>query len=172
MSAIAADIGGSKGILWTHFASKEQLLTAFVNAEIEDFHSDALAILERTQAPVATLRAFAEHFIARMIDPDALKLQRLAGAVVGHVAIGEQIYAELALRIEQALTAFYVREMAQGSLRKGDPARAASLTISLCMGLGHQRLLWTAELAPEDAASARAEIVAEALAELYGVPMD
>ena len=51
MSAIAADIGGSKGILWTHFASKEQLLAAFVDAEIEDFHSDALAILDRRRRP-------------------------------------------------------------------------------------------------------------------------
>ena len=172
MSAIAADIGGSKGILWTHFASKEQLLAAFVDAEIEDFHSDALAILDSTQAPVATLRAFAEHFIARMTNLDALKLQRLAGAVVGHVAVGGQIHDELVSRVENALTAYYSRVMALGSLRNDDPARAAALTISLCMGLGQQRLLWTTELAPEGTASARAEVVAGTLVALYAITTD
>lgn len=169
MSAIAADVGGSKGILWTHFASKEQLLVAFVDAEIEDFHSDALTILDSTQAPVATLRAFAEHFIARMIDPDALKLQRLAGAVVGHVAVGGQIYAGLVSCVEDALAEYYSRQMALGSLRNDDAAKAAALTISLCMGACQQRLLWTGEPAREDAAKARAEIVAGTLAELYAV---
>lgn len=172
MSAIAADIGGSKGILWTHFASKEQLLTAFVDAEIEDFHSDALAILDSTQTPIATLRAFAEHFIARMTDLDALKLQRLAGAVVGHVAVGGQIHDELVSRVENALTAYYSRQMALGSLRSDDSARAAALTVSLCMGLGQQRLLWTAETVPEGTASARAEIVAGTLASLYDIAVD
>ena len=172
MSAIAADVGGSKGILWSHFASKEQLFAAFVDAEIEDFHSDSLAILDCTQAPVATLRAFAANFIARITDLDGLKLQRLAGAVVGYADVGGQIYAELISRVENALTTYYSRQMALGSLRNDDPARAAALTISLCMGLGQQRLLWTAELAAEDTANARAEIVAETLAALYAITMD
>ena len=115
---------------------------------------------------------FAEHFIARMTDLDALKLQRLAGAVVGHVAVGRQIHDELVSRVENALTAYYSRQMAFGSLRNDDPARAAALTISLCMGLGQQRLLWTAQPAPEDTASARAEVVAGTLAALYAITMD
>ena len=74
MSAIAADVGGSKDMLGTHFASKEHLLTAFVDTEIENFHSDAIAIFNSTRAPVSTLRAFVEHLIARLTDLDSLKL--------------------------------------------------------------------------------------------------
>lgn len=67
--------------------------------------------------------------------------------------------------------AYYAREMTQGSLREDDPARAGALTISLCMGLGQQRLLWTAEPVTEDPASGWAENVAETLAELYAIPL-
>lgn len=166
MSAIAADVGGSKTTLWSHFESKEGLFAALVDADSRDIHTKTLALLDRDGAPFDILRAFAESFIGAMASPAVLKLQRQVAAEADRIAVGDLLYDRLVGVVEARLATFFAARMATGALRRGDPLHAARLTIALCLGLDPHRLFWPVD-ALGAASSAHAGIVLGALKTLF-----
>lgn len=164
LSAIASEIGGSKGILWSLFATKQELFVAVIDEETRDYHRAALALLDEHGDPLEIIGRFAACFIARMTSRDAVILTRLIGSVSGYMAIGDLVYARLIGIVEAALMQFYARHIARGALDFDDPAAAASLTIALCAGTAQFRLLWTDASVEREEIEAHATAVAAALA--------
>ena len=166
MSAIAAEVGGSKTILWSHFDSKEALFAALVEIDSRDFHAGTLALLDGGSAPFAILADFVRAFIAAMSSPAALTLQRQVAAEADRIAVGNLLYDRLVGDVEARLSTFIAAHMRAGALRRGDPCRAARLVIALCLGLDQHRLFW-----PVDALgavpAAHADIVLGALRMLF-----
>src|SRR3546814_14129581 len=78
MSAIAADVGGSKATLWNHFKSKDDLFAELVKTDTEGIHAEALVILDREGETFEILCTFAETYITAMSTPAPLRLQRQA----------------------------------------------------------------------------------------------
>src|SRR3546814_8550524 len=76
MSAIAADVGGSKATLWNHFKSKDDLFAELVKTDTEGIHAEALVILDREGETFEILCTFAKTYITAMSTPAALRLQR------------------------------------------------------------------------------------------------
>lgn len=162
MSAIAAELGGSKGTLWSHFDSKEALFTALVDADSRDFHADTLSLLDRDGAPFDVLSAAAEAFIAAMSSPSALALQRQVAAEADRIAVGDLLYERLVGVVEARLTTFFAAHMTAGTLRRGDPQRAARLVLALSLG-GDPHRLFGPVGAGGSAPSAHAGIVLDTL---------
>src|SRR3546814_5241647 len=73
MSAIAADVGGSKATLWNHFKSKDDLFAELVRTDTEGIHAEALVILDREGETFEILCTFAETYITAMRTPAALR---------------------------------------------------------------------------------------------------
>lgn len=77
MSTIAAELGGSKGTLWAHFSSKEELFTAVIDEMIA---ADAVAIdqvLTQSRYTRPSLREFCMLFISKLMKPESVKLFRM-----------------------------------------------------------------------------------------------
>lgn len=166
MSAIAAEVGGSKTILWSHFDSKEALFAALVDIDSRDFHTGTLALLDGAGAPFAILADFVRAFIAAMSSSAVLTLQRQVAAEADRIAVGNLLYDRLVGVVEARLTTFIAAHMRAGALRRGNPRRAAQLVIALCLGLDQHRLFWPVDALGANPA-AHADIVLGALRMLF-----
>src|ERR1700759_2440179 len=66
MSAIAVEMGGSKGTLWTYFTSKEELFSAVLENIATVFQSSTAMTLNTEQDTATVLTRFCETFIGRI----------------------------------------------------------------------------------------------------------
>lgn len=137
MSGIVDEMGGSKGTLWSHFASKEALFAAVIDEATASFRAEMAAVLDPARDAAEALANLALKFILRLTAPDAIALQRLiAGEVERFPEIG-RIFYERAPRMSRLLLSDYLAEHLHGE----DPAEAAETLLSLCTGHYHQRVL-------------------------------
>lgn len=146
LSAIAAEIGGSKGRLWRHFKSKADLFSAVVDQETFGYHDDAVAILTEDGNPYDLIERFAGRTIERMTSRETITLRRLMASVAGQLPIGDFVYGRLVQVLEDALTEFYARHASRGALHIECPRQAATLTIALCGGSDQSQFLWTSRI--------------------------
>ncbi len=151
MSAIAKEMGGSKGTLWSYFSSKEELFAAVIDAAAASFQSFMGATLDTKQDVQVVLTRFCETFIARISSPEAIALQRLVvGEVKRFPEIG-RVFAEHGPIINHAkVTAFLAHHMAAGVLPAEDPGEAAQLLLDLCTSGHHDRVLFAVEASSEE----------------------
>jgi len=169
MSSIAADAGGSKATLWQYYCSKEVLFTSFVESATEGLLSEALARLSEPGEPVRVLRSFVGALLDVLRSDESLRLQREAGALAIRLPeVGEMLQRRLAGDLEARLAAFFAAHMASGALRGADADEAAWLTLALCLGFDHRRLLWRDEKLTDLEAAASANRVMSILVRLYG----
>lgn len=156
MSAIAATLGGSKGTLWSYFASKEILFAAVIDRVTEAFRAQLSLILNPSDEVEAALRRFCIEFLRKVASPQAIALHRL---VVGETnrfpEIGEIFYQRGPRQTQRLLAEFIAGAMERKSLRTADPLTAARQLIALCMAGEHQRMLMglTDALAPDTVAA-------------------
>ena len=156
MSGIALQMGGSKSTLWTYFAGKEELFAAVVDSATERFRLMMGETLDPAGAMPAVLERFAELYINRMLDPEAIALQRQIVAEAGRFPAIGRIFVERGLSATRTLVADYLAgQMASGQLRDDDPAVAARMLLSLCRADVLMMALWG--LPPPDAAVVRSE---------------
>jgi AcrR family transcriptional regulator len=157
MSAIAAELGGSKGTLWSYFPSKEALFDAVLDRATAEFR-EALTLNLSSDDPIETILArLCEQFLTKVVSAEAISLHRL---VIGEAArfpeIG-RIFYERAPRGTHLLVAGYLEHaMAAGTLHQDDPLRAAQYLTALCMAGSHQQLA-AGVIAPPDPAALRRE---------------
>jgi TetR/AcrR family transcriptional repressor of mexJK operon len=156
MSAIAKEMGGSKGTLWSYFSSKEELLAAVINSAAAGFQSFMASVLDTQREIEVVLTQFCETFIGRISSPEAIALQRLiVGQVDRFPEIG-RVFFEHAPAVNHAmLSQFFERQMAAGVIRSDDPGDAARMLLDLCTGGYHDLVLYA--IAPVDAAIERRE---------------
>jgi len=152
MSAIAAELGGSKGTLWNHYASKDVLFAAVIDRVTAAFRAQLSLILNRHDGIEPALRRYCTEFLRKVTSPQALAVHRL---VVGETSrfpeIGRIFHESAPRQTHELVARFLDAAMADGLLRREDPLVAARHLTSLCMYGSHQRMLLGLDeaLAPE-----------------------
>ena len=156
MSAIAKEMGGSKGTLWSYFSSKEELLAAVIDTASAAFQSFMGAILNPQKDIRVVLTRFCETFLERISRPEAIALQRLIISQADRFPEIGRVFYDHAPAINHAtLSEFLKRQMAAGVLRADDPSDAARMLLDLCTAGYHDRVLYGVET--QDAAIERRE---------------
>lgn len=149
MSGIAATLGGSKGTLWSYFASKEVLFAAVIERETAAFRAQLSLILNPRDGLEPALRRFCVEFLRKVTSPEAIALHRLVAGETNRFPEIGRIFYERAPRQTQLLLAGFMREaMENGLLRRDDPLVAARHLTGLCMYGMQQQLLMGVANAP------------------------
>jgi AcrR family transcriptional regulator len=142
MSAIAAELGGSKGTLWNHFPSKELLFAAVLERMTTEFRSQLLLALNPADDLEEALRKFCGRFLVKVTSPDAIALHRLITGEVGRFPEIGPIFYERGPRLTQRLLGdFLAGAMDRGLLRRDDPLGAARTLIGLNLYGCHNQLI-------------------------------
>lgn len=142
MTAIAGELGGSKGTLWSYFPSKDELFGAVLDRATEEFRAGLASTLTVGEMPEAALGGFCRQFVAKIVAPESIALHRLVVSESGRFPEVARIFWERGPRETQRLLAgFLEAAMDRGLLRRDDPLRAGRQLIALCMSGCHQRLL-------------------------------
>lgn len=162
MSAICAELGGSKGTLWSYFPSKEELFGAVLEQETSAYRQELADLLQPTGDLAATVLAFCRSFITKVVSPEAIRLHRLVSAEAGRFPeIGRIFYDRAPREAQQLIAAFLASQIETGAMRSVDPLRAARALTSLCMGSVHQRMLWGLPPVSDEEREAEAHFAAE-----------
>ncbi|WP_256869152.1 TetR/AcrR family transcriptional regulator [Sphingobium lactosutens] len=152
MSGIAAALGGSKGTLWNHFPSKEQLFAAVLSRVARAYQAQLSQILDPGDDLAATLQRACLSLINKVTSPDAIALHRVIISESGRFPELSQIFFELAPGNTRSLLArFLDGAMARGQLRQADARDAARALMALCTAGSHQQLLMGQIMTPDPA---------------------
>src|ERR1700712_2620577 len=151
MSAISAQVGGSKTTLWTYFPSKEDLFTAVVD-DIVEHYGCALSVELSLVLPVAdVLEHYAAAMLSTMLSPPIINLHRIVTGEVGRFPeLGRLFFEQGPKRGKARLAAYMKAVMEDGRLRKGDPAVAARQFLAMCQGNSFQLALYAIETPSPD----------------------
>ncbi len=142
MSGIAAALGGSKGTLWSHFPSKEELFSAVLEQATQAYRTQLSEILNPGEELIPTLRRVCVSLLTKITSPEAIALHRLVVAEVGRFPEMGRIFFDRAPRQSRMLVAdFLAGAMDRGRLRKADPEMAARALMGLAVSGCHQLLL-------------------------------
>jgi len=142
MSGIAATLGGSKGTLWNHFPSKEELFASVLEQVTTAYRAHLSKILDACGDLETTLRRVSLSLLEKVTSPQAIALHRLVSSEAGRFPEMGRIFYERAPRLSRALIAdFLSGAMERGHLRKADPQAAARALTALVMCRCHQELL-------------------------------
>ena len=143
MSSIAADLGGSKGTLWSYFPSKEELFAAVLRNATETYHASLAQLLDSHGELESTLMRFGHDLLRKVTSPEAIALHRLVAAEASRFPEMGAIFFELApLHTRSLLAHFLEGEMDRGELRRADPQLAARTLIVLALSGCHQQMMW------------------------------
>jgi TetR/AcrR family transcriptional repressor of mexJK operon len=149
MSGIAAALGGSKGTLWNHFPSKEQLFAAVLGRVTQAYRARLSQILDPEADLRTTLENVCRSLLAKVTSPQAIALHRIIIAEGGRFPELSQIFFDLAPRNTRMLMAGFLEgAMERGQLRTADPVDAARLLMSVTMSGTHHQLLMRAIAEP------------------------
>lgn len=142
MSAIAAELGGSKGTLWSYFPAKDVLFAAVIDRATEAFQQQVTLILNPQDELEYTLHRFARGFLKRVTSPEALALYRLIMGEASRFPEVGRIFHDRAIgRTLRALAAYLDEIVARGLLCATDTELAAQQLLTLCLSGSHQMLL-------------------------------
>jgi AcrR family transcriptional regulator/biotin carboxyl carrier protein len=122
---VAAAAGISEPTIFKHFATKEDLYAAIIEAKTQ-----TAAILEGAALPAqrgddaGVLRALAHEIIARtQTDPTLFRLL-LFSALEGH-ALSDMFFRSRVKRVDEFLSRYIAERMKAGAFRRVDPLQAA-----------------------------------------------
>lgn len=143
MSAIAAELGGSKGTLWSYFPSKEALFEAVIERATEEFRYQLTVVLNPADDLEAALNRFCRQYLTRVMSADGIALHRLVVAETSRFPEVGKIFYERGPRQTHLLLAGFIADAQQhGRLQDIDPLQAAQQLTWLCMA-GHYQMLLT-----------------------------
>lgn len=147
MSGIAAELGGSKGTLWSYFRSKEALFTAVVERATDAFQRQLMLLLNPDDDLETALRRFCGEFLAKLTSPEAIGLHRLVlGETRRFPELGRIFYERGPRQTHRLLADFVASAQARGKLLGIEPIRAAQHLTWLCQS-GHHQMLVTGVIA-------------------------
>lgn len=142
MSGIAASLGGSKGTLWSYYASKELLFGDVLDRVTRDSREQLDLVLNRDAPIEAGLLQVCDRFLKRITNADAVALHRLVVGEAGRFPeMGRIFFERVFQRVHQPLTRYIAAAMERGELRKDDPAEASNVLTALCLADCHQKLV-------------------------------
>lgn len=171
MSSIAARAGGSKGTLYNHFSSKEELFVAVVETKCEEILSFIYQVEVDGGEFESALTQLAEKFLTFALGDEAIATYRLVTAESGRFPeLGRALYQRGFQRGIAKLAAYFERAMAAGHLRRRDPARAAEHFFEFCKcGIHHRRLWNVTPVLEADEIRQQAALAVETFLAVYGV---
>jgi AcrR family transcriptional regulator len=142
MSGIAGALGGSKGTLWNHFPSKEELFVAVLDRLTEEFRAQLSLILSARQDIETALRRFCAEFLRKVTSVEGIALYRLVVSEANRFPeIGRNFHDRGPRVTQQQLAEFLADAMERGLLRRDDPLEAGRQLIGLCLSGSRQNLL-------------------------------
>ncbi|WP_340265620.1 TetR/AcrR family transcriptional regulator [Sphingobium mellinum] len=143
MSGIAAELGGSKGTLWSYFPCKEALFAAVLDRMTTDYRQRLQEILDPGEEVADTLLHFCISLLEKVTSPDAIALHRLIASEAGRFPeMGHIFYQHAPLQTRTQLAAYIAGAIERGQLRTPDPALAARALMTLATSGCHQQLVW------------------------------
>lgn len=152
MSTIAARLGGSKGTLYNYFRSKEELFEAVMQRQCSSLAEALFDIPAGEGALRARLEHYSRSFLKRLLDPEAMALNRLiVGESERFPEVGRAFYAFGPRVIMTRMAAVLEELMDQGVLRRADPLVAAQQFKDLAVSGVYQPRLWNAIEEPDEA---------------------
>lgn len=132
MSAIAAQIGGSKATLWAYFPSKKDLFAAALTAWIEEIKP--VGRPSRAGDLRSVLVSNCAEFMRVMLSPPADALLRLMAAEGRRVPeLGRDFYRRVLRRQQDVLAGLLEAEIRAGRLHASDNVRASEQLHSICV---------------------------------------
>jgi AcrR family transcriptional regulator len=142
MSAIAADLGGSKTTLWSYFPNKQDLFAAVID-DMVDRYGEALRLELPVDADVAeVLSTMGISILHTITKPQIISLHRLVVGEAGRSsALGRMLWERGAGPGHERTANWLALQMERGTLGKADPAAAASHFVGLCQAGSFQRYL-------------------------------
>ncbi|MGE4411578.1 MAG: TetR/AcrR family transcriptional regulator [Sphingobium sp.] len=141
MSAIAAELGGSKSTLWTYFSSKEELFAAALDGWIQQF--GFVREMEVNGDLRQTLRRYCIDFLKVMLSLPARTLFRLIIAETPRFPeVGRIFYEHGPLWRHKALAAYLEEQVLAGNLREMDSLHASAQLHHLCMQRLFMHVMW------------------------------
>ena len=142
MSGIAASLGGSKGTLWSYYASKELLFGDVLERATQEFREQLDVVLNRDEQIETALLQVCTRFLTRITNPNGVALHRLVVGESGRFPeMGRIFYERVLQRVQHRLSRFIAAAMERGDLRHDDPTEAANVLTALCMADCHHRLI-------------------------------
>ena len=126
MSAIVAEVGGSKGTIYAYFGSKEKLFVDCMFG-VPDYSMDTMLGMldDPSDEWVAQLRAFGLSFLRVACAPDVVAVRRLMISEGQRGGVG-RMYLERFQPFQNYVASFIATCMADGLLRPADPRAAAT----------------------------------------------
>lgn len=175
MSGIAAALGGSKGTLWNHFSSKEELFEAVVDRATKAYRAQLAEILASPGDDLRTtlIRAM-RSILNKVLSPGAIALHRLIAAEAERFPEIGRIFYERAPKQTRSILARFIEEaMASGQLLRDDPEAAAGALLSLGIGKSQQkRLVGLMDLPAPELIEADADFAVSLFLRAYMVPAE
>lgn len=142
MSAIAAELGGSKATLWSYFSSKEDLFAACMDERTEAFRRELIGMFDPAAPLRHAIEGFCARFIARINAPASLALYQLLCGESARAPEASRIFFERGPGMVEALLAgFLASHIGAGGLRDEAPLEMARSLIALCSGRAWQSML-------------------------------
>jgi len=142
MSGIATTLGGSKGTLWNHFPSKEELFVAVLDRLTEDFRAQLSLILNPRHDLEKALRGFCREFLNKVTSRDGIALYRLViSETTRFPEIGRIFHERGPKPTQQLLADFIANAAARGALDCERPLDAARQLIGLLVSGERQNML-------------------------------
>ena len=149
MSSIAAELGGSKGTLWSYFPGKEELFAAVLRDATGVYHASLAELLDTGGEVEPALLRFSHDLLRKVTSPDAIALHRLVAAEASRFPKMGAIFQELApLSTRNLLARFLEAAMAKGQLWQADAMLAARALVVLTLSGCHQQMIWGDMRAP------------------------
>ncbi|MEN1680492.1 MAG: TetR/AcrR family transcriptional regulator [Planctomycetota bacterium] len=145
---VAAAAGVTKPTVYSHFGSKEGLLTSVTQARVSKNAAMMSSALSASGDTRTDLTAFGKVFLERAQGAESVRWHRLcASEAVSHPEIGAAIFASGPAKVIKALTDFLAAETSEGRLACPNPGLAAEQFLGLLLGVGPIRAL-TGQPAP------------------------
>ena len=146
MDDIAAAAAVSKPTVYKHFADKDQLFTQIVLATTDQtvalVHMVSDTIADSTSVHDA-LRELARQFIAKLMDPQLLRLRRLVISTADRFPdVGNSWYENGFGRALEALAGSFELLSARGLLEVADPIAAANHFVGLLLWIPVNRAMF------------------------------
>ncbi|WP_308909522.1 TetR/AcrR family transcriptional regulator [Pseudokordiimonas caeni] len=143
MATIAARVGGSKGTLYSFFASKEELFFSVLDARIEVHGAPIRAAIKAEGPPRQVLFGYGTKLMQAILSDAGLAFQRLIIAESERFPeLARVFYERGPKRGLEELAQYFSRIMQEGLLREADPLMVARQFNALCRMDFKEKRLW------------------------------
>lgn len=149
MATIAERVGGSKGTLYNHVKTKEDLFLACLQAFVETHAEATFKTIDEGGNLTEVLTKFCQSFIHAIMSKTDLALNRLVIAESERFpAIGKAFFTSGPEYGVKKLSSYIQQAMDNGQLRKDNAVKAAKILLALCQSGIYREVLFNASPPP------------------------